>query len=295
MKVVLFCGGLGTRLGELTEHIPKPLVKIGYRPILWYVMKYYAHYGHKDFILCLGYKADVIKRYFLDYEETLTNDFVLRKGGRDVQLLKTDIDSWSITFVDTGTNANIGQRLMAVREHLRGEETFLANYSDNLTDVPLPALVDHFRQQDKVASFVSVCPSHSFHIVESGADGSVEQILPVKDCGMWLNGGFFTLKQEIFDYIRDGEELVLEPFQRLIREKQLTTYKHHGFWACMDTFKEKQVLEDLWVKGHAPWEVWHQPAGDEVRERKDKSPSATGRNGHAGKPSTKARLRRAAM
>ena len=256
MKVVLFCGGQGLRLRDYSENVPKPMVPIGYRPILWHLMKYYAHYGHKDFILCLGHRADAIKRYFLDYEETLSNDFVLRRGGRDVQLLRTDIDSWSITFVDTGATANIGQRLMAVREHVAGEDVFLANYSDNLTDLPLPTLLDHFYNQNKVASFLSVCPGHSFHIVKSAADASVEQILPVKDCDLWINGGFFAFKQSVFNYMRDGEELVLEPFQRLIAEKQLTTYKHPGFWACMDTFKEKQALEDLYTRGHAPWEVW---------------------------------------
>ena len=256
MKVVLFCGGQGLRLREFSENIPKPMVPIGYRPVMWHLMKYYAHYGHKDFILCLGHKADYIKKYFLQYEESLSNDFVLRKGGKELQMLATDIDSWSITFVDTGVEANIGQRLLAVREHLRGEETFLANYSDNLTDAPLPDMIDHLHRQKAVASFLSNLPSQSFHIVKADDGGAVRQILPVKDSGIWLNGGFFVLRQEIFDYIRDGEELVLDPFERLIRKNLLTTYKYPGFWACMDTFKEKQVLEDVWLKGKAPWEVW---------------------------------------
>jgi glucose-1-phosphate cytidylyltransferase len=256
MKVVLFCGGQGLRLREFSENIPKPMVPIGYRPVMWHLMKYYAHYGHKDFILCLGHKADYIKKYFLEYEESLSNDFVLRKGGKDIQMLSTDIDSWNITFVDTGIESNIGQRLLAVREHLRGEETFLANYSDNLTDAPLPDMIDHLHRQGAVASFLSNLPSHSFHIVKADDGGAVRQIMPVKDAGIWLNGGFFVLKQEIFDYVRDGEELVLDPFERLIQKNLLTTYKYPGFWACMDTFKEKQVLEDVWLKGKAPWEVW---------------------------------------
>lgn len=261
MKVVLFCGGQGLRLREYSENTPKPMVPIGYRPIIWHLMKYYAHYGHTDFILCLGHKADVIKQYFLRYEETISNDFVLRPGRGDrpeVRLLARDIDSWSITFVDTGVDANIGQRLLAVREHLAGEETFLANYSDNLTDAPLPAMVEHLeRRPDKVASFISVCPSQTFHIVRFDAgDCGVRQILPVQDCGVWINGGFFVFRQSIFDYLRDGEELVIEPFQRLIAADRLTTYPHAGFWACMDTFKERQTLEDLHVHGHAPWEVW---------------------------------------
>jgi glucose-1-phosphate cytidylyltransferase len=260
MKVVLFCGGKGLRLREYSENIPKPMVPIGYRPIIWHLMKYYAHYGHTDFILCLGHQADVIKQYFLTYEETISNDFVLRAGadgGRDLQLLGRDIDCWSIAFVDTGVDANIGQRLLAVREHLAGEEAFLANYADNLTDAPLPAMVEHFRRQDKVASFISVCPSQSFHIVRFNSDDyGVQQILPVQDCGVWINGGFFCFKSSVFDYIEGGEELVIEPFQRLIAARQLTTYPHAGFWACMDTFKERQTLEDLHVHGDAPWEVW---------------------------------------
>ncbi|MDB5296227.1 MAG: Nucleoside-diphosphate-sugar pyrophosphorylase family protein [Phycisphaerales bacterium] len=256
MKVVLFCGGQGLRLRDFSETIPKPMVPIGYRPVMWHLMKYYAHYGHKDFILCLGHKADYIKKYFLEYEESVSNDFVLRGGARAPEMLATDIDSWNITFVDTGIESNIGQRLMAVREHLKGEDTFLANYSDNLTDAPLPDMIDHLHKQGAVASFLSNLPSHSFHIVQSGAGGAVNRILPVKDAGIWLNGGFFVLKQQIFDYIRDGEELVLDPFDRLIKERLLTTYQYPGFWACMDTFKEKQVLEDVWLKGKAPWEVW---------------------------------------
>ncbi|HEX8913369.1 MAG TPA: hypothetical protein VF796_13495, partial [Humisphaera sp.] len=152
--------------------------------------------------------------------------------------------------------SNIGQRLSAVREHLRGEEVFLANYSDNLTDAPLPDMIDHLHKRGAVASFLSNLPSQSFHIVRSDDDGRVNEIQAVRDCGVWLNGGFFVLRQEVFDYIREGEELVLDPFNRLIRQNLLTTYKYPGFWACMDTFKEKQVLEDLWQKGNAPWEVW---------------------------------------
>ena len=257
MKVVLFCGGQGLRLRDYSENVPKPMVPVGYRPIMWHLMKFYAHYGHKDFVLCLGHKADVIKDYFLNYNEAVTNDFVLRKGGRDLQLLSTDIDSWSITFVDTGIDSNIGQRLLRVREHLAGEERFLANYSDNVCDVDLPTVIEHHRRSGKVASFVSVAPSQSFHVVRADEQsGLVREINPVTACDIRINGGFFTFKQEIFDHIREGEELVVEPFQRLIAQQQLIAYRHDGFWACMDTFKEKQVLEDVYAKGRAPWKVW---------------------------------------
>src|SRR6266851_6966431 len=146
MKVVLFCGGLGMRLREYSESIPKPMVPIGYRPLLWHVMKYYAHFGHRDFILCLGHKADTVKHYFLNYDECLSNNFVLSQGGKKLQLLNTDIHDWNITFVDTGITSNIGMRLRAVREHLRGEKMFLANYSDGVTDLPLAEYVDQFQQ-----------------------------------------------------------------------------------------------------------------------------------------------------
>ncbi|MCC6421959.1 MAG: glucose-1-phosphate cytidylyltransferase [Phycisphaerales bacterium] len=259
MKVVLFCGGLGLRLREYSENVPKPMVPVGYRPIVWHMMKYYAHYGHRDFILCLGYQADVIKNYFLNYNECVSNDFVLSNGGRDLKLLSSDIDSWSITFVDTGIDSNIGQRLVAVKDYLKDQPVFMANYSDNVTDAPLPAMVEHFERQNKVASFISVKPPQSFHVVESDDDSAVKQIRPASQCGLRINGGYFILKQSIFDYIREGDELVVEPFQRLIDINQLTTYRHDGFWAGMDTFKEKQMLDEMHARGTAPWQVWRTP------------------------------------
>ncbi len=256
MKVVLFCGGLGMRLREYSENIPKPMVNIGYRPILWNIMRYYAHYGHKDFILCLGHKADYIKQYFLKYDETVSNDFVLTDGGRSISLLRSDIHDWRMTFVDTGLSSNIGQRLRAVREHVAGEEMFLANYTDVLTDAPLPGLIDFFERQKSVASFLAVRPTQSFHLVSLQENGIVDTIQHVAHAGMRINGGFFVLRNTIFDYMHDGEDLVQEPFQRLIGGKQLVSYAHDGFWACMDTFKERQTLEDMYSRGEAPWEVW---------------------------------------
>lgn len=256
MKVVLFCGGLGLRIREAGENIPKPMVPIGYRPILWHLMRYYAHYGFKDFVLCLGYRGDTIKRYFLDYDECISNDFVLSEGGKSVKLLSSDTDSWRITFVDTGTDANIGQRLRAVRRHLDGEETFLANYSDNLSDVPLPAVIDYARRQDKLATFVSVKPSQTFHLVHADGGGAVTDIVPAATSDLWMNGGFFVLKNRIFEHLHEREELVVECFRRLIKIRELATYKHQGFWAAMDTFKEKMTLEEMYSRGKAPWEVW---------------------------------------
>jgi glucose-1-phosphate cytidylyltransferase len=257
MKVVIFCGGLGLRIRD-AEDIPKPLVRIGYRPVLWHVMKYYAHFGHKDFILCLGYGADAIKKYFLDYNECASNDFVLSAGGKRVDLFHSDIDDWRITFADTGINANIGQRIKAVENYLDGEEEFLANYSDGLTDLPLPAQLEQFHKQGKIASFLCVRPNLSYHMVslEPGSDGLVSGIHAINNGSVQINGGYFIFKKEIFDYIGKGEELVVEPFARLIKEKQLIGYSYNGFWAGMDTFKDKQQLEGLWMGGTAPWEVW---------------------------------------
>jgi glucose-1-phosphate cytidylyltransferase len=258
MKVVLFCGGLGLRLREFSEALPKPMVPIGHRPIVWHLMKYYAHYGHKDFILCLGHKADVVKSYFRNYDETVSNDFVLREGGRKLELLNTDIQDWSITFVDTGMHSNIGQRLRAVRRHLKDEPSFLANYSDNLSDVPLPTLIDFFNRHDKVASFLLVRPPQSFHVVKTDGTDQVVSIDAVTASDMWINGGFFCFKQEIFDYLDEGDEIVVEAFQKLMPRGELIAYRHPGFWACMDTFKERQMLDDLCTRGEAPWEVWRQ-------------------------------------
>jgi glucose-1-phosphate cytidylyltransferase len=256
VKVVIFCGGLGMRLREYSETIPKPMVAIGYRPILWHVMRYYAHFGHKEFVLCLGYKGDSIKRYFLEYDETASNDFVLSEGGKKIDLLASDIDDWKITFVDTGLTSNIGTRLRATRPFLEGEEMFLANYSDGVSDLPLPDMIDHFRSRDAVASFVGVTPTQSFHLVRADESGWVRSISHVREVGMRINGGFFVMRPEIFDWMKPGEELVQEPFQRLAAAGKLLSYPYDGFWACMDTFKEKQLLEDLYTRGQVPWEVW---------------------------------------
>jgi glucose-1-phosphate cytidylyltransferase len=253
---VLFCGGLGMRLRDVAESLPKPMVPIGYRPVLWHVMKYYAHYGHKDFILCLGYRGDAIKQYFLSYDECVSNDFVLSDGGRKVDLVNSDISDWRITFADTGATATIGQRLKAAEKYLDGDDVFLANYSDGLTDLPLPRLLDHSRRHDKIANFVSARPNLSYHMVSSGPDGLVNEIKPITEANIRINGGYFVFRREIFDYIRDGEDLVQEPFQRLIRRRQLLAYEHDGFFACLDTFKDKQHLDDLYARGNAPWEVW---------------------------------------
>jgi glucose-1-phosphate cytidylyltransferase len=256
MKVVIFCGGLGMRLREYADNVPKPMVPIGYRPVLWHVMKYYAHYGHKDFILCLGHRADVIKQYFLHYDECVSNDFSLSNGGKDLQLFNSDIHDWNITFAETGTHSNIGQRLKAVERYLAGEQVFLANYADGLTDMPLPRLIEYSRHHDRIATFVSAKPNLTYHVISADPHGFVSEVKSIRDTDLRINSGYFVFKREIFQYIRNGEELVLEPFQRLMAQKQLVAYCHDGFYASMDTFKDKQQLDDMYARSEAPWEVW---------------------------------------
>ncbi len=256
MKVVLFCGGLGLRIRESDESLPKPMTSIGYRPILWHLMKYYAHFGVRDFVLCLGHRADTIKRYFLSYDESVTNDFILSKGGSDVEMLHTDISDWRITFVDTGLSANIGQRLCAVRDHLEGEDVFLANYADGLSDLHLPSYMERSIRSGKIANFLCVKPNLSLHTVSLDPDGRVRRISAMRETELRINGGFFVFRKELFDYIQPGEELVEEPFERLISANQLGAHSYDGFFAAMDTFKDKQHLEELYLTGRAPWEVW---------------------------------------
>jgi glucose-1-phosphate cytidylyltransferase len=272
VKVVLFCGGLGLRIREAGESVPKPLVPVGDRPILWHVMKYYAHFGHKDFILCLGHRGDVIKNYFVNYAEFLSNDFVLSNGGKEVKVFNSDIQDWTITFVDTGAKSNIGQRLRAVEKYLERDEVFLANYSDNLTDFHLPNLIERAYEQNKTAAFLCVRPSLSCHHVSMDKAGLVQEIKAMGQSEILINGGYFVFKRSIFDYIKDGEELVREPFSRLIEKRDLLGYPYEGFWKSMDTFKEKQELDDMYSDGIAPWQLWKWQA--DGRANNDRSSAA---------------------
>ena len=256
MKVVLFCGGMGMRLRDYSDQIPKPLVEIGQRPILWHLMKYYAHFGHTEFILCLGYQGHKIKEYFLNYDECATNDFVLTDGGRSVELLKRDIEDWKITFVDTGRTSLIGERLRRVRDHVGDDEMFLANYADALTDLDLHAYVDFFTRVDATAIFVTVPAPHTFHVVHSDDEGFVQGLEQVGRSPVRMNAGFFVMRNRIFDYIQPGDELILEPFERMIEKKELLAYPYDGFWRNMDTFKDKVELEEIVNAGNPPWRLW---------------------------------------
>jgi len=256
MKVVLFCGGLGTRLRENSKTIPKPLVNIGYRPIIWHLMRYYAHFGHNEFILCLGYRGDLVREYFLEYEESMSNDFTINLRDRKIVQHSKDSEDWKITFVDTGLHSNLGQRLMAVQDYLKGEEVFLANYSDGLSNVSINAVIEDFESKDAIASFVAVRTWQSFHAAKFDDKGYVTSLGVLSDADFWINGGFFVFRNDIFDYMEDGEELVEQPFGRLIAQKKLAAFRHADYWRSMDTFKDKISFDRAYARGDAPWEVW---------------------------------------
>ena len=232
MKVVLFCGGAGTRLREASQRLPKPLTPVGNQPLLWHLMRYYEHFGHNEFILCAGYGAEHIK------------DFLRDSPNRRVSL------------VDTGEQASIGERLRSIAGLVDGDEMFLANYSDGLTDLALPEYIDEFSTTDAVGSFLAVHPSQSFHSVVVDDDGTVTAFRSAHDSDLWINGGFFVFRKEIFDYVYEGEDLVDAPFQRLIAERRLLGQKYDGFWACLDTYKDKLNFDALNRQGLTPWMVW---------------------------------------
>jgi glucose-1-phosphate cytidylyltransferase len=254
VKVVIFCGGLGVRMGEETQRIPKPMITVGSRPILWHIMKWYASWGHDDFVLCLGYKGESVKEYFLTYNEALSNNFILSNGGQDLELLGRDISSWRITFVDTGKQSTIAERLLAVAPYLDGEDYFLATYGDGLTDAPLPDMIERLQTSGKTGLFMSVRPMINAHVVDADDDGIVRSVADIREAAVRINGGFFVFKREVLDYINPGEELVEKPFARLVDEGELIAYRYDGFWEPMDTIKDKQRLDALASTGRAPWQ-----------------------------------------
>ncbi len=257
MKVVLFCGGMGTRMREHSETIPKSLVHIGHRPIIWHLMRHFAHFGHTEFILCLGYKGDLIKDYFLTYDALRSEDCRLDRGVAKRLKTSTDVPDWTITFVDTGLHRNIGERLVAVRHLLEGEDMFLANYTDQLSDLDLNAYIGEAVAKNKVASLVAVKSPGSYHSVSMAADGVATRIGPWSDSEIWINGGYMLLHQSVFDHIQPGEELVEQPFQRLITQGQLFCHRHHGFWKAMDTYKDKLAFDEAYDHDERPWELWN--------------------------------------
>ncbi len=255
MKVVLFCGGLGTRIREYSENIPKPMIPVGSQPILVHIMEYYSQYGHHDFVLCLGFKANVIKDYFLESRQSAYLDCVVSGYGKKVEILGEKPPEWRVALIDTGVWRNIGERLVAVKHLVEDEEIFLANYSDGLSDAPLPDMIEAFKKSGKIGCFIAVHPPFTFHLAELDAEGAVRGFRTSEQSDTWINGGYFIFRKEIFDYIREGDELVHEPFKRLIADDALMAYRYEGFWRAMDTMRDRQVLEDMVEKGTMPWRV----------------------------------------
>lgn len=255
MKVVILCGGMGTRLREYTENIPKPLVEVGGKPILWHIMKLYSSFGFNDFILCLGYKGDMIKQYFMDYKSWKNKDFTLHldKKGH-VEEHDHPEEDWKITFVDTGLETNTGGRIKKIQKYI-SEDTFFATYGDGLANINLNDLFQHHQQKQKIGTITCVQPLSQFGVIEINEDGSISHFKEKPPLGHWVNGGFFVFNKEIFNYIDENCVLEKEPFERLSREGKLGAYKFNEFWKCMDTFKDSQDLNTLWKNGNAPWTI----------------------------------------
>lgn len=257
MKVVLFCDGPRTGIREFSEGMPRCMDTIGYQPVLWHLMKYYAHYGHRDFVLCLGHKGEVIKDYFVKREIYISHDFVL--SGGYVNGLRRDSDEWNITFVDTGTASNTAQRLLAIKKYVEQEDFFLANYSDALTDVYLPDLIEKFKRQNKVAQIMVAKSSGNVHFATM--DDDYKTVTRIHSLGhskhLWVNAGFFVFSNRIFDFVDPTGELTEKTFPILSRTKQLAAYPHRGVFLSMDSFHERELLEKMYDSGHAPWQVWN--------------------------------------
>jgi glucose-1-phosphate cytidylyltransferase len=230
------------------------MIPVGEQPILWHVMQYYSGYGHRDFVLCLGYKANTIKEFFLNWRQQTYSDCVISESGRKVEFLGEGLPDWRVTLVDTGIWRNIGQRLRAVREHVKDEEMFLANYSDGLSDAPLPQMIELLEKSGKTGCFLAVRPPLTFHLVEFDGNGEVQRMRASADSDIWINAGYFVFRNKVFDYINEGEELVVEPFERMIADGELIAYRHDGFFRAMDTLRDKQLLEDMVQRGHMPWQ-----------------------------------------
>jgi glucose-1-phosphate cytidylyltransferase len=258
VKVVILCGGQGTRLREETEFRPKPLVEVGGRPILLHIMKLYAHHGFTDFVLCLGYRGNMIKDHFLNYE-AMNNDFTVALGPRPElhHHGSHDEDGFRVTLADTGLDSMTGKRIKTVQKYVDGD-TFMATYGDGLSNVDVKALVAFHRQHGRLATMTTVKPISRFGVLEIDPSGVVAAFDEKPQLDGWINAGFFVFERGVFDYLRDDPSCVLEeePLRHLARDGQLIAYRHTGFFYAMDTYREFKVLNDLWDSGQAPWKVW---------------------------------------
>ncbi len=257
MKVVVLCGGLGTRLREETEFRPKPMVEIGGRPILWHIMKTYAHYGIRDFILCLGYRGNMIKDYFLNYE-AMNNDFRISLGRQShIEFMGAHQEQdFTVTLADTGLDTMTGGRVRRVRQYVTGE-TFMVTYGDGLADVDVRSLVAFHHTHGRLATVTTVCPNSRFGILDVDDNGRVSRFAEKPRLEGWASAGFFVFNRRIFDYL-DGDDCILErePLEKLAAQGQLMAYRHDSFFFAMDTYREYKALNELWASGKAPWRVW---------------------------------------
>lgn len=257
MKAVLLAGGLGTRLREETEYRPKPMVEVGGRPIIWHIMKTYAHYGITDFIVCLGYKGEVIRDYFLNYQ-THNSDFRVELGReRHMELLDDHHETgWTVTLAETGDDTMTGGRIKRIERYVANEESFCVTYGDGIADVDIAKLIDFHNQHGKLATVTTVRPPYRFGLLEADDAGKATSFIEKPTLDGWVNGGFFVFNRGIFDYLpEDSTVLEQTPLQQLTKDGELYTYHHTGFWQPMDTYRESQLLNDHWDKG-APWKVW---------------------------------------
>ena len=258
MKTVILCGGRGTRLGEHGLNIPKALIEIGGKPVLWHLMKFYAQHGLNDFILCLGYLGDSIKRYFLD-QQWLDNDFTLQmKSSGEYELLNHRIsrENWRITFVDTGLETNTGGRIKRIQDYIGEDETFCVTYGDGLAKVDLRALLAYHQAHGKLATLTAVNPRSQFGLLKLDDNNAVMEFQEKPVLREWINGGFFVFNRGIFDYLQDDSILEREPFEYLARDQQIMAYQQRGFWKCLDTYKDHLEFNQLWDEGKAEWKLW---------------------------------------
>jgi glucose-1-phosphate cytidylyltransferase len=258
MKVVILCGGQGTRLREETEYRPKPLVDVGKRPILWHIMKLYAKYGFHDFVLCLGYKGDMIKDFFLNYE-AMTNDFTIRLGSEsrlEYHGLHME-QGFSVTLADTGAESMTGSRIKRIEKYIDGDD-FMVTYGDGLSNVDIRDLVSFHKSHDRTATLTAVRPSSRFGVLTFGAEGNIVNFQEKPQLDSWANAGYFVFNRRVFDYLDEDPSCTLErePLERLSNEGQLMAYPHEGFFFAMDTYREYLYLNQLWDNEEAPWKVW---------------------------------------
>lgn len=256
MKVVILAGGFGTRISEESHLKPKPMIEIGEQPILWHIMKQYSAYGYNEFVICLGYKAYVIKEYFADYF-LHTSDVTFDLCKNEMMVHNNFSEPWKVTLVDTGLNTMTGGRIKRIQNYI-GEETFMLTYGDGVSDVDLSDLLEFHKKNKTISTLTAVRPEGRFGVLDIGQNQMINAFREknAKDSG-WINGGFMVLQPEIFNYI-SGDSTIFEkePLATLAKQNQLSAYKHTGFWQCMDTQRDKQKLEDLWASGKAPWKVW---------------------------------------